>query len=93
MVWAGGAFFKLLRVKDARLGGIMKRLSFRPRPLDVNKKLSLVTSRYELDGDDFGRGGSSSAGRDEESAGSELVRSFDSRFLEIFLLFLAGFWL
>lgn len=40
----------------------MKRLSFRPRPLDINKKLSLVTSRQELDGEDFVRGASSSCG-------------------------------
>ncbi len=32
----------------------MSRLSFRPRPLDIQKKLSIVTSVAEIDGDDSG---------------------------------------
>lgn len=49
----------------------MKRLSFRPRPLDINKKLSIVTSRQELDGDEFVRGANSSSSpavKDAEAA-------------------------
>ncbi len=33
----------------------MSRLSFRPRPLDIYKKLSIVKSVKDLDGDDIAR--------------------------------------
>ncbi|XP_024398175.1 enhancer of polycomb-like protein 1 [Physcomitrium patens] len=54
----------------------MKRLSFRPRPLDINKKLSIVTSRQELDGDEFVRGANSSSSpavKDAEAAEAVLT--------------------